>query len=80
MLLKLPQNWRVKINIIINERRIFMNPNTKDQEWQQMKSRIDKYVGHFLNEDLLVIEHKMRIAGFLQAPPKYREENEKEIS
>jgi hypothetical protein len=55
-----------------------MNPNTKDQEWQQMKSRIDKYVGHFLNEDLLVIEHKMRIAGLLQEPPEYNEQNVEE--
>jgi len=57
-----------------------MNPNTKDQEWQRMKSRIDKFVGHFLKEDLLVIEYKMRIAGLLQAPPKYSEKNEEEIS
>ncbi|MFZ1982742.1 MAG: hypothetical protein WAU61_15680 [Smithella sp.] len=57
-----------------------MNPNTMDQEWQHMKSRIDKFVGHFLKEDLLAIEYKMRIAGLLQAPPRYSEENENEIS
>jgi hypothetical protein len=54
-----------------------MNPNTKDQEWQQLKSRIDKFVGHFLKEDLLAIEYKMRIAGLLQASQKYSQENEK---
>ncbi|MFZ1036867.1 MAG: hypothetical protein WAN57_06640 [Smithella sp.] len=57
-----------------------MNPNTMDQEWQHMKSRIDKFVGHFLKEDLLAIEYKMRIAGLLQAPAKYSEENEQGIS
>jgi hypothetical protein len=57
-----------------------MNPNTMDQEWQQMTSRIDKFVGYFLKEDLLAIEYRMRIAGLLQASPKYSQENEKEIS
>ncbi len=51
-----------------------MNPNTKDQEWQQLRSRIEKFVGHFLKEDLLAIEYKMRIAGFLQVPTKHNEE------
>jgi hypothetical protein len=45
-----------------------------------LKSRIDKFVGHFLKEDLLAIEYKMRIAGLLQAPPKYSEKNEEKIS
>jgi len=35
---------------------------------------------HFLKEDLLAIECKMRIAGLLQAPPKYSEENAEEKS
>jgi len=70
----------VPIKVIINQGRIFMNPNTKDQEWQQLRSRIEKFVGHFLKEDLLAIECKMRIAGLLQAPPKYSEENAEEKS
>jgi hypothetical protein len=57
-----------------------MNANTKDQEWQQMQSRINNFVGYFLKNDFLAIEHKTRIAGLLQSPPKYNEQNEEKIS
>ena len=57
-----------------------MNANTKDQEWQQLQSRINNFVGYFLKNDFLAIEHKTRIAGLLQSPPKYNEQNEEKIS
>ena len=57
-----------------------MNQNTKDQDWQQLQSRIDKLVGYFLKEDFPAIEYKTRIAGLLQSTPKYNEENVEEIS
>jgi hypothetical protein len=55
-----------------------MNQNTKDHEWQQMQHRINKFVGHFLKEDVPAIEHKIRIAGLLQPPPEYHEQNVEE--
>jgi hypothetical protein len=57
-----------------------MNTITKDQEWQQLQSRINNFVGYFLKNDFLAIEHKTRIAGLLQSPPKYNEQNEEKIS
>jgi hypothetical protein len=57
-----------------------MNPNTKDQEWKELQFRIDKLVGHFLKDDVSAIEHKTLIAGLLQSPPKYNEQNLEEIS
>ena len=57
-----------------------MNPNTKDQEWKELQFRIDKLVGHFLNDDVPAIEHKTLIAGLLQSPSKYNEQNLEEIS
>ena len=57
-----------------------MNPNTKDQEWKESQFRIDKLVGHFLKDDVPAIEHKKLIAGLLQSPPKYNEQNLEEIS
>ena len=57
-----------------------MNQNIKDQEWQQLQHRINKFVGRFLKEDIPAIEYKMRIAGLLQVPPKYSEENAEEKS
>jgi hypothetical protein len=55
-----------------------MNPNKKDQEWQQLQSRINNFVGYFLKNDLLAIEHKTRIAGLLQSPPEYNEQKAEE--
>ena len=57
-----------------------MNPNTKDQEWQQLQSRINNFVGYFLKNDLLAIEHKTHIAGLLQSPPEYNEQKAEETS
>jgi hypothetical protein len=57
-----------------------MNQKTKDQEWRQMQSRINKFVGHFLKEDIPAIEHKSRIAGLLQSPPEYNEHNMEETA
>jgi hypothetical protein len=52
----------------------FMNQDTKGQEWQNMQYRINKFVGHFLKDDLPAIEYKTRIAGLLQSPPEYNEQ------
>ncbi|MEN6467373.1 MAG: hypothetical protein ABFD45_00250 [Smithella sp.] len=57
-----------------------MNQDTKDQEWQQLQSRINKFVGHFLKNDIPAIEHKTRIAGLLQSPPEYNEQNVEETA
>jgi hypothetical protein len=57
-----------------------MNPNTKDQEWQQLQSRINNLVGYFLKNDFLSIEHKTQIAGPLQPPPEYSKKNVKEAT
>jgi hypothetical protein len=57
-----------------------MNQNIKDQEWQQMQNRINKFVGHFLKVDIPAIEHKTRIAGLLQPPPEYNEQKIEEAA
>jgi hypothetical protein len=57
-----------------------MNQNTMDQGWQQLQSRIDKLVGHLLKDDFPAIEYKTRIAGLLQSPPEYNEQNVEKIS
>jgi hypothetical protein len=61
-----------------------MNQNTRDQELEQLQLqlqfRIDKLVGNFLKDDFLAIEYKTLIAGLLQSPPKYNEQNVEEIS
>lgn len=56
-----------------------MNQNTMDQGWKQLQARIDKLVGHFLKEDIPAIEYKTRIAGLLQLPPEYNEQNAEKI-
>jgi len=56
-----------------------MNQNTKDQEWKALQSRINKLVGYFLKEDFPAIEYKTSIAGLLQLPPQYIEQNVEEI-
>jgi hypothetical protein len=56
-----------------------MNQNTNDQEWQQLQSRIDKLFGQFLKDNLPAIEYKTSIAGLLQLPPMYNEQNNEEI-
>ena len=55
-----------------------MNPNTKDQEWQQLQSTINNLVGYFLKNDFLDIEHKTNVAGLLQSPPKHSDQNAEE--
>jgi hypothetical protein len=57
-----------------------MNQDAKDQEWQQLQSRINKFVGHFLKNDIPAIEHKTHIAGLLQSPPEYNEQNVEETA
>lgn len=57
-----------------------MNPNTKDQEWQQLQSRINNLVGYFLKNDFLAIEHKTQITGLLQLPPEYNEQKAEEAA
>ncbi len=57
-----------------------MNKGITDQEWQKLQFRIDKFVGHFLKEDLPAIEYKTRIAGLLQSPPEYNEQNIEETA
>lgn len=56
-----------------------MNQNTSDPEWQQLQSRIDKLFGQFLKDNLPAIEYKTSIAGLLQLPPMYNEQNSEEI-
>ena len=57
-----------------------MNQDTKDQEWQKLEFRIHKFVGHFLKADIPAIEHKTRIAGLLQSPPEYNDQNIEETA
>jgi hypothetical protein len=57
-----------------------MNKGITDQEWKKLQFRIDKFVGHFLKEDLPAIEYKTRIAGLLQSPPEYNEQNIEETA
>ena len=57
-----------------------MNQNTKDQELQKLEFRINKFVGHFLKEDIPAIEHKTRIAGLLQSPPEYNQQKAEEAA
>ena len=52
-----------------------MNQQATEKGWQQLQFRIDKLVGHFLKEEFPAIEHKTRIAGLLQLPPAYNEQN-----
>jgi hypothetical protein len=56
-----------------------MNQNTKDQEWKALQSRINKLVVHFLKEDFPAIEYKSSVAGLLQLPSQYIEQNVEEI-
>ena len=46
----------------------------------ELQFRIDKLVGHYLKEDFPAIEHKTRIAGLLQSPPEYNEQNVEETA
>jgi len=55
-----------------------MNPNTKDQEWQQLQSRINNLVGYFSKNDFLDLEHKTHLAALLQPPPEYHEQKVEE--
>ena len=57
-----------------------MNKGITDQEWQKLQFRIDKFIGHFLKEDLPAIEYKTRIADLLQSPPEYNEQNIEETA
>ena len=57
-----------------------MHQNTMDKGWQQLQVLIEKLVGHFLKEDFPAIEYKTRIAGLLQSPPEYNEQNVEKIS
>jgi hypothetical protein len=57
-----------------------MNQDTKDQEWQKLELRIYKLVGHYLKGDLPAIENKSPIAGLLQLPPEYNEQNIEETA
>ena len=45
-----------------------MNQQTSEQEWNQLKNRINGLLDRFLTEDILAIEHKSNVAGLLQAP------------
>lgn len=56
-----------------------MNKNNHEQEWQQLQSRINKFVGHFLKNDIPAIEHKTSVSALLPSPPQYDEDNIKGI-
>ena len=57
-----------------------MNTNTKDQEWQKLQSRINNFVGYFLKNDFLAIEHKTSTTGLLQLSPEYNEQKAEETA
>ncbi len=57
-----------------------MNEQTFDPRWQQLQSRIDKFVGHYLKESAPAIEHRNRIAGLLPSPLQYNERGMKKAS
>ena len=57
-----------------------MDQDTKNQEWQQMQFRINKFVSLLLKENIPAIEHKSRIAGLLQSSPEYNEQNIEETA
>ena len=48
-----------------------MNQQTSEQEWNQLKLRINGLVDRFLKDDLPAIEHKSNVTALLQAPPEY---------
>lgn len=52
-----------------------MNQDRNEREWQQLQFRINKFVGHFLNEDSPAIEHKTSVSALLPSPPQYNEDN-----
>ncbi|PKN17394.1 MAG: hypothetical protein CVU71_16620 [Deltaproteobacteria bacterium HGW-Deltaproteobacteria-6] len=48
-----------------------MNQQDSEQEWHQLKGRINNFVGRFLQDDVPAIEHKSNVVALLQAPPEY---------
>lgn len=57
-----------------------MNEQIVDPRWQQLQSRIDKFVGHYLKDSVPAIEHRNTIAGLLPSPLKYNEPGMKKAS
>lgn len=57
-----------------------MNEQTFDPHWQQLQSRIDKFVGHYLKDTVPAIEHRNVIAGLLPSPLKCNERGLKKAS
>ncbi len=45
-----------------------MNEQIFDPRWQQLQSRIDKFVGHFLKDSIPAIEYRNNIIGLLPSP------------
>lgn len=57
-----------------------MNQETLDQEWRRIESHVDQLVCRFLRNNCPAIEYKTRVAGLLQLPPEYSEENGEETA
>ena len=48
-----------------------MNQQTSEQEWLQLKLRINRLLNRFLNDNILAIENKSKVVALLQAPSEY---------
>ena len=57
-----------------------MDEQILDPRWQQLQSRIDKFVGHHLKDSVPAIEHRNNIVGLLPSPLKYNEQGMKKAS
>ncbi|MGB5218347.1 MAG: hypothetical protein WBN66_08610 [Smithella sp.] len=54
-----------------------MNKGRNEREWQELQSRINKFVGRFLKNDIPAIEHKTSVSALLPSPPQHNEDNVK---
>jgi hypothetical protein len=57
-----------------------MNEQIFDPRWQQLQSRIDKFVGHFLRDSIPAIEYRSNIVGLLPSPMGNSEQGIKKAS
>lgn len=52
-----------------------MNQEARDQEWQQLQSRIDQMFGKFLKDENPAIEYKPDSLALLPPPPDFNNDN-----
>jgi len=57
-----------------------MDQQTSEQEWHQLKGRLNNFVNRFLQDDVPAIEHKSNIVALLQAPPEHLTRIEMEMT